>query len=240
LNHPAERAALKTLIWLPNGTARICKWLGLASLDPYGRRGGRRARSSLGLRNDFNRLDRRVFGLGCKGDAEFSIGHFHWHCLDIGAFVTASLRPDVKVLELLPLNIEGKDALTGAGNAIVGLRKIELREILAVGNLVGESSHAPMLAREQAGILGSGNHRSGTTAASAGTGSAGRCASVASRTVGQLAFPDRFTGQLVESNDCRLRAARSADNFVTVNERRFAVTPHWQDPTEISLQVALP
>src|SRR5208282_4176510 len=169
VGHLAHIASLKTLIRLPNLAARIRKGRGQAGLDPHSRCGRRRTGYRLCLRNYFNRVNRRVFDLARENNAKLSVGHFHRHRLDIGAVGTARLRPNVEVLKFMALDIERKDALAGAGNTFVGLRKVELREILAIGNLAGKSAHAPMLAQEQARILGSGDYRRRTTAAPAGT-----------------------------------------------------------------------
>ena len=116
--HLAHHASLKTCIRLPNLAARIRKWRGQAGLDPYGRCGRGRTGYSLCLRNDFNRVNCRVFDLGRENNAKLSVGHFHRHSFDIGAFGTAGLRPNVKVLEFMPLDIEGKDALARGRNSL--------------------------------------------------------------------------------------------------------------------------
>ena len=154
----------------------------------------------------------------------------------------------------MALDSVGKNALAGAGNTSEGLCKVELREILAIGNLAGESAHPPMLAHEQARIFGSGDRRSRTAAGtartarsaagiarSAGTtaGAAG-CASNVSGAgggaAGHLALPDRLASQLVEGHQHRVLAAGGADDLVTINQRRLVVPPHWQAPAEIARQ----
>jgi hypothetical protein len=155
----ARHASLKASIRLPNLATRIRKWRGQAGLDPYCRWGGRLTGCTLCLRDYFDRVDCRVLGLGRENHAKLSIGHFHRHSFNISASETAGLHPDVEVLEFMPLDIEGENTLAWAGNTLEVLREVELCEILAIRNLAGESSHSPMLAREQARILGSGDRR---------------------------------------------------------------------------------
>src|SRR5580765_4927936 len=100
---------------------------------------------------------------------ELAVGYFHRHRLDIGLVGPARLRPDVEVFELVPLHIEGKDALSRSGNSLVGFRKVEFGDIFAFGDLLRKSCHSPMFAYKQVGILGAGHPRSNTTGAFTGT-----------------------------------------------------------------------
>ena len=57
---------------------------------------------------------------------------------------------------------------------------------------------------------------------------------------GDLALPDCFAGQFVQGHDSRIFTPWGADDFTTVNEWGFAVTPGWRLPAKIALQVPLP
>ena len=193
------------------------------------------------MRDEFNRLDGWVFDLGRENNAKLAVGHFYRYRLDIGLIGTTSLDPDVEVLELMPVDVERKDALARAGNSLVGFRKVEFRDIFAVGNLLRESRHPPMLADKQIRILGAGHPRSGTTAALTETATRiTTSARSASRTAGHFGLPDGIAGQLIKSHQHCTIAAGSADQLVTVNQWRFAVAPSRYCTTKIRHQVPLP
>ncbi len=68
------------------------------------------------LGNDFNRVDRWVLNIAGERDFECPIGNFYRHGFDLRAIGSASLGPNVEVLEFVcPCNIEGeKHALARA------------------------------------------------------------------------------------------------------------------------------
>lgn len=72
--------------------------------------------------NDLNRIDGWVFDLGREPNAKRAVGYFNRHRLHIGLIGTARLDPDVEVLELMPVDVERKDALARAGNSLVACR----------------------------------------------------------------------------------------------------------------------
>ena len=120
---------------------------------------GRGCRAGLAacLRNDFNRADLRVLDLGREGDLDLAVGDFDGDRLHVGLQEPARLDPNVEVLELLPLDVEGKHALTRPGDALEGFREMQFHHVLPVGHRPRKGVHAVVFRPVEVGTLGVGN-----------------------------------------------------------------------------------
>ena len=102
-------------------------------------------------RNNFNRVDLRVFYFARKAYAKNPVGHFDGHGFNISAVRSARFDPNIKIVELASLHIEGEYAFPGAGYALVGFGKIKFRDVFAIGNFAGKCLHGVMFALKQLG-----------------------------------------------------------------------------------------
>jgi hypothetical protein len=91
--------------------------------------------------NNLDGVDLWILNLAGKNDVELAIGNVHVDRLDISAPRAAGLHPHVKILEFTTFDIEGKNALAGAFDAVVCFGEVELDHILAVGQRVRKRIH---------------------------------------------------------------------------------------------------
>ena len=98
-----------------------------------GRRGGRRAGLTTSLRNNLNRADLRVLDLRSEGDLGLAVGHFDGDRPHVGFQGPACLDPHVEIFKFLPLDVEGKHALSRSGDAVEGFRKVQFHQVFPVG-----------------------------------------------------------------------------------------------------------
>src|ERR1035441_1238383 len=70
------------------------------------------------LRHKLNRVDFRIFHVAGESNGEFPVGDFHRHGFDVGAVRTTGFDPNVKILEIVSLHIEGENALASAADAV--------------------------------------------------------------------------------------------------------------------------
>ena len=102
-------------------------------------------------------IDLGIFDVGAEGDLELPVRDFHRHRLDIRAIRAAGFDPNVEILELTALDVEGKHTPPRSSDALKGLREMELGQKLPVGNIAGERVHRVMLGLVELRRLGIGD-----------------------------------------------------------------------------------
>ena len=128
--------------------ANLCVELGLPrSCDvgwEYfgGRCRGPRAGLTASLRNNLDRADLRVLDLRSEGDLDPAVGDFDRDRLHVGLQRPAGFDPNVEVLELVPLDVEGKHALARSGDAVEGLCEMQFHQVFPVGHRPRKGIHA--------------------------------------------------------------------------------------------------
>lgn len=107
--------------------------------------------------NDFDAVDFRIFDVGRERDVQFSVGHIRVHGFDVGALRTPGFHPNIKIFEFVSADAKGKNAFTGAGDAVESFAEMQFYGVFAIGNIAGKIRHAIMFGAIKRLVNGVGN-----------------------------------------------------------------------------------